>query len=77
MKKSDPIVFFFLSIKFNPFIVTAYFRDGKFTRLTIRDWGIFITSLVIGNAYWTLTCFMGITLVQWVWKTIKSFYVGG
>jgi hypothetical protein len=65
MKKSEPIVFSFLSIKFNPFITTAYFRDGKFTRMTKRDWSIFIASLLIGNAYWTLACYMGITLVEW------------
>jgi hypothetical protein len=30
-----------------------------------RDWKIFIGSLILGNAYWTLACYMGITLVEW------------
>ena len=31
-----------------------------------RDWQIFMGSLILGNAYWTLACFMGNTTVEWV-----------
>ena len=71
MRKSDPIVFLFLSIKFDPFITTAYLRKGKFNGMKKQDWKIFIGSLLFSNAYWTLTCYTGITLFEWGWKTIN------
>jgi hypothetical protein len=70
LQKSDPFVFLFLSIKEDPFITTAYLRHGKFSGMSRRDWKIFMGSLLVGNAYWTLACFMGITLVEWGWKVI-------
>jgi hypothetical protein len=33
--------------------------------LSRRDWSIFMGSLIIGNAYWTLICYTGITLFEW------------
>ncbi|MFZ5997595.1 MAG: hypothetical protein ACOYW7_08915 [Nitrospirota bacterium] len=71
MKKSDPVVFLFLSIKFDAFMTTAYMRRGKFTGMGKREWAISMGSLVISNAYWTLACYMGITLVEWGWNTVK------
>lgn len=71
MQKSDPVVFLFLSIKFDPFITIAYMRHAKFTGMNRRDWKIFLGSLIIGNAYWTLACFMGITLLEWGWQSMK------
>jgi len=72
LKKSDPIVFLFLSIKFDAFITTVYMRRGKFNGMGKREWAIFMGSLIVGNAYWTLACYMGITLVAWAWKTIAN-----
>jgi len=74
MKKSEPVVFLFSSIKFDPFITTAYMRHGahQFNGMSRRDWKIFIGSLIIGNAYWTLACYMGITLVEWGWKAVAG-----
>ncbi len=65
LKKSKPIVFFFLSVKFDPFVTTAFMRQGKYNGMSKRDWSIFAGSLILGNAYWTLACYMGITLVEW------------
>ena len=70
MQKSDPIAFILLSIKYDPFITTAYLRHGKFTGMNKRDWKIFIGSLLFSNAYWTLACYMGITLFEWGWQAI-------
>lgn len=74
MKKSDPVIFLFLSIKFDPFITTAYMRHGanQFNGMSKRDWKIFISSLILSNAYWTLACYMGISLVEWGLKTISK-----
>lgn len=71
MKKSDPVIFLFLSLKFDPFITTAYMRHGKFNGMSKRDWSIFMGSLVVSNVYWTLACFMGVTLLEWGWQSMK------
>ena len=72
LKQSDPIVFLYLSIQRDPFITTAYLRKGanQFNGMSKRDWKIFMGSLILGNAYWTLACFMGITLIEWGLKRI-------
>jgi hypothetical protein len=67
LRKSDPVVFLFLSLKYDPFITTAYLRHGAFNGMSRRDWRIFLGSTVVANVYWTLACFMGISLVEWVW----------
>jgi hypothetical protein len=70
LQRSDPVALMLLSIYFDPFITTAYMRRGKFSGMSRRDWKIFMFSLLLGNAYWTLACYMGITLVEWVWKSL-------
>lgn len=74
LKRSDPAAFLFLSVWYDPFIVTAYLRHGanRFNGMNSRDWRIFMGSLILGNAYWTLACFMGISLVEWVWKAVAE-----
>ena len=72
MKKGDSVVFLFLSIKVDPFVTTIYLRRGNFNGMSRRDWSIFIGSLIISNAYWTLACFMGITLFEWGWKAVTA-----
>lgn len=72
LKRSDPVAFLFLSTWYDPFIVTAYLRHGanKFNGMNSRDWKIFMGSLIFGNAYWTLAVYMGISLIEWVWKMV-------
>ncbi len=70
LKKGDPVIFLFLTIRVDPFVTTVYLRRGNYTGLSKRDWTIFMGSLIIGNAYWTLACFMGITLFEWGWKMV-------
>ncbi|MBI5632355.1 MAG: hypothetical protein HZA15_02610 [Nitrospirae bacterium] len=72
LKKSDTVAFLFLSIWYDPFIVTAYLRNGKFNGMNRRDWTIFMSSLILSNAYWTLAVYMGISLVEWVWKALAG-----
>lgn len=70
MKKSDPILLLFLSIQFDPFITTAYMRRGahQYSGMSKRDWKIFMSSLVIGNAYWTIVAFAGVTIIEFIGK---------
>jgi len=72
LKKSDPVAFLFLSIWYDPFITTAYLRHGKFNGMNKRDWIVFMGSLILGNAYWTLAVYMGISLVEWGWKALAG-----
>lgn len=67
LKKSDPLVLLFLSIKFDPFITTAYMRKGaeKYNGLGKRDWGIFMASLLVGNIYWTFVAFTGVSIIEY------------
>ena len=56
------------------FVAVIYMRHGshQYNGMSRRDWKIFFTSLAIGNIYWTLTCYMGISLVEWVWRAVKT-----
>ena len=69
LTKSDPVVMLFLSIKFDPFITTTYMRQGshQYNGLSVRDWRIFVGSLLIGNIYWTLAMFTGVSILEWLW----------
>lgn len=72
LRRSDPVAILFLSLKFDPFITVIYMRKGsrKFNGLSRRDWRIFLASLVIGNAYWSLAAYMGVTLFEWGWEFV-------
>jgi hypothetical protein len=68
MNKSDPIVFAFLSLKFDPFITTAYLRKGRYSGLTGRNAAVFVSSVALGNAYWAFACLAGISFFEWIWS---------
>jgi len=70
LRKSDPVVFLFLSIKCDPFITMVYFRHAAYSGMNRRDWKIFVGSVLIANIYWVLTCYMGISLVEWMVKVM-------
>lgn len=67
LQQSTPVALLLLSIKFDPFITTAYLRSGahNYTGLSHRDWKIFISSLLIGNGYWTLA---SVSLLEHGWR---------
>lgn len=72
LRKSDPVACVLLSIKFDPFIVTAYLRRGSFSGMSARDWRIFILSWFIGNAWWSVVCFTGVTILIWIWTEMDK-----
>ena len=72
LRKSDPVACVLLSIQYDPFIVTVYLRRGRFGGMIARDWRIFLLSWIIGNVWWSIVCFSGISAVEWVWKFIKG-----
>jgi hypothetical protein len=62
------LVIIFLSMKFNPFMVTAYLRKGvnQYDGLSFRDWVIFISSSLIGGIYWIVVIITGVSFLQYV-----------
>jgi hypothetical protein len=72
LQRSEPMVFFFLSIKEDPFVTMVYLRHGshQYNGMSARDWRIFLGSVAIANIYWTLAAYMGISVVEWVWKMV-------
>jgi hypothetical protein len=68
MRQSDPLACIILSLRFDPFIVTVYLRRGRFGGMTRRDWRIFLLSWVIGNVWWSIVVFTGLSAVQWLWN---------
>jgi len=72
LKKSNPVIFLFLTFVHDPFVTAAYFRKSKFNGMNRRDWLIFYGSLILCNGYWTLACYMGISLVEWAWQVVQG-----
>lgn len=72
LKNGDTLALLFLSIKEDAFITMIYLRHGshQYNGMSGRDWRIFLASLAVANIYWTLTAYMGISAVEWVWKAI-------
>jgi hypothetical protein len=72
LRCSDPVIFLFLSIKEDPFITMIYLRHGshQYNGMSGRDWRIFICSVAISNIYWTLAAYMGISVVEWLWRVV-------
>ena len=72
LRTSDPVACVLLSIKFDPFIVTAYLRRGRFGGMTARDWRIFMLSWSLGNAFWGLLCFAGTESLAGLWRCLAA-----
>lgn len=64
LKKGGFIAFFALSIYTDPFTTTVYFRKGSFNSLAKKDWLIFVTSVLIGNIYWTFRTYLIIIVAK-------------
>ena len=71
LKRSEIAAFLFLTMLYDPFVTATYLRRGRFNGMMSRDWWIFYASLLIGNVPWILACYMGITLVEWAWRSVK------
>jgi len=68
LRRSDPVACVLLSVKFDPFIVTAYLRRGHFGGMTAHSWRIFLLSWFIGNAWWSLLCYAGVETIAGLWR---------
>lgn len=67
LQKSELLAFFFLSIRFDPFITTVYLREGanEFSGMKKKDWTIFLLSLAVSNVYWLVIVEAGLDLFKY------------
>jgi len=72
LRRGDFVACVALSIKFDPFITTAYLRREAFKKMTARDWRIFLLSWFIANAWWALFCFVGVETVAGLWHWLRG-----
>ena len=70
LTKSDIGAFFFLST-YDPFMAFVYMRKSceAFSKMKGRDWLLLISSVVIGNVYWAIAMYLGVSLAVYVWTT--------
>lgn len=68
LERGDVVACVVLSIKWDPFITTAYLRRGAFNGMSAQDWRIFLLSWFIGNAWWALLCFVGVETLGGLWR---------
>jgi len=63
--KGDIVTFFFLSLRYDPFIATVYMRRGMGNHtMSARDWKIFWASMVVSNVWWGMAIFGAIEIFK-------------
>ncbi len=62
--------FIVLSIHADAFMTVVYFRKkhAQYAGLNKRDWSIFLGSLLLSNAYWTMRWTVIFTAIQFIWR---------
>lgn len=64
VSRGDGVAFVVLSVKYDPFITTAYLRREAYKAMTRRDWAIFLGSWLVANGLWIAVCAGGIEAVR-------------
>ena len=67
LRRSEPVAFLFLTFWYDPLITMAYMRRGAYNGMGAHDWHIFLISLFLGNGYWILANWMGVSLLEYLW----------
>ncbi len=68
------IIFVMLCVFQDPFITTAWFKQGSFGRLTRRDWAIFTAAVVVANVYWIFVASLIGQTVATLWRLLSAFW---
>ena len=71
LRRGDWVALILLSLKFDPFIARIYLRQSSFDGMSKRDWKNFFLSWIIGNLYWALVCFGGVSALAWLWRKLS------
>jgi hypothetical protein len=69
------LIFTALCLLQDPFITTAYFKQGRFSRLESRDWVMFLASVVASNVYWIFAAALIGQTVAALSKFISSIWM--
>lgn len=72
LAKSDAVAFVVLSLHYDPFVTTVWLRRERFGGLSARDRRVFWGSVLLGNASWTLTCWLGVNAAVWAWRWLAG-----
>lgn len=72
LSKSDTVAFVALSLNYDPFVTTVWLRHERFGGLSARDWRVFWGSVFLANAYWTVTCWLGVNAAIWAWRWLQT-----
>jgi hypothetical protein len=72
LRKGDWVVMIILSVYKDPFITTVYMRKGvnKYNGMGLREWKVFITSLIISNLWWTILVNISLSSVKALWQAV-------
>jgi len=70
LRRSDPLAFVALSLTYDPFVTTVWLRRERFGGLTVRDRKIFWGSVLLCNAFWTVSCWLGANFILSLWRRI-------
>jgi hypothetical protein len=62
LEKGDGFAFVALTVWTDSFVTLAYVRRGRTGTITAKDWGLFVLSTIISNAYWSIRSY-GIVVV--------------
>jgi hypothetical protein len=71
LSKSDVVAFVALSLYYDPFVTTVWLRHERFGGLSARDRKIFWGSVLLCNASWTVTCWLGVNAAVWAWRWME------
>ncbi len=66
LARGDGTAFVVLSLRYDPFITTAYLRHGAYNGMNARDWRIFFGSWLVANAAWIAVCYGGVSFLKFL-----------
>ncbi len=68
------VVFILLCVFQDPFITTAWFKQGSFERLDRRDWAIFTSAVVVTNVYWIFAASLIGQAIATAWQSLSALW---
>jgi hypothetical protein len=62
------VAFVLLLIHVDPLIVAVHFQQRHFKGLEMKDWGILLSAVVIGNGWWLIQTGIIVEVLRFVWR---------
>lgn len=73
--KGGIVAFVVLSFYTDAFITAVFLRRDKFGGMKFKDWLVFMGSLILGNAYWTLRTVIIISIAKWSFSLMSYLFL--